>query len=179
MKRVLKVIAVLIGGIVVLVLVVVLVGALLPVRHEVSREVTIDRPPAEVWDVIADFSAGPDWRPDIDRVEQLPDRDGRPVWAEYGTDGQRIPYATIETAPPTRLVRKIADERLPFGGTWTFDLTPVGAGTRVKITERGEVRNPVFRFVSKFVIGHETFMERYLQALGSRFGQTVTPAAAG
>jgi hypothetical protein len=47
----------------------------------------------------------------------------------------------------------------------------------VTITERGLVGNPIFRFVSRFVIGQTATMDSYLRALGKRFGEEVTPAA--
>jgi hypothetical protein len=39
------------------------------------------------------------------------------------------------------------------------------------ITEIGKVSNPFFRFVSKYIIGHTTFMERYLTGLAGKFGE--------
>jgi hypothetical protein len=65
-------------------------------------------------------------------------------------------------------VARIADTDLPFGGTWTYELKPEGAGTRVTITERGEVYNPIFRFMSRFVLSQTATMEKYLAALTAR-----------
>ena len=48
-------------------------------------------------------------------------------------------------------------------------------GSVVTITERGSVYNPVFRFVSRFILGHTATMETYLRSLGHRFGGDVTP----
>ena len=75
------------------------------------------------------------------------------------------------------LVTRIADRSLPFGGTWTYVLAPDGNGTRLTITEHGEVYNPIFRFVSRFIIGHTGTMEGVLRALGTKHGETVTPEA--
>jgi hypothetical protein len=60
---------------------------------------------------------------------------------------------------------RIADPDLPFGGTWTYRLTPKGSGTRLAITEHGEVYNPLFRFVSRFVFGHTATVDRFIAAL--------------
>jgi hypothetical protein len=60
----------------------------------------------------------------------------------------------------------IADSTLPFGGKWTYELTPSGTGTMLRITEDGEVYNPVFRFVSRFVMGHTATMDKYLADVG-------------
>jgi len=41
-------------------------------------------------------------------------------------------------------------------------VTPSGSGTRVRITEHGEVYNPVFRVLSRFVFGHTATLEEFL-----------------
>jgi len=43
--------------------------------------------------------------------------------------------------------------------------------SRTLVTKIGKVSNPFFRFVSKYVIGHSTFMERYLTGLAGKFGE--------
>jgi hypothetical protein len=43
----------------------------------------------------------------------------------------------------------------------------------VQITEDGEVYNPVFRFVSRFILGHTRTMDFYLRALGNATGQGI------
>lgn len=82
-----------------------------------------------------------------------------------------------EERAPSLLVGRIASTDVPFGGTWTFQVAPDGSGARVTITERGWVSNPIFRFVSRFVIGETATMDTYLRALGKRFGEKVSPAA--
>jgi hypothetical protein len=73
-------------------------------------------------------------------------------------------------------VTKIADPDLPFGGTWTYELTPApGGGTRLAITERGNVKNVVFRFMSRYVFGYTATLDGFLRALGKKGGEDVTP----
>jgi len=74
-------------------------------------------------------------------------------------------YEIVESQPPTLLKRAIADKSLPFGGTWTWNIQPAGEGSSVTITENGEVYNPIFRFVSRFVIGHTRGIDKYLAML--------------
>jgi hypothetical protein len=59
----------------------------------------------------------------------------------------------------------------PFSGRWEIDIAPIAGGSKVKITEVGKVSNPFFRFVSKYIIGHSTFMEKYLKGLAGKFGE--------
>ncbi|MFY9826682.1 MAG: SRPBCC family protein [Thermoanaerobaculia bacterium] len=162
-----------------LVLLVFAVGAAMPREHEVARTITLHQPAEPIWNVITNYPESPRWRPDVARVEHLPDHDGHPVWREIDKHGKGVPYETIQSDAPRTLGRRIADPRLPFGGTWTFELTPSGEGTAVRITERGYVDNPAFRFISVVVIGQTTFMDTYLKALGKRFGEDVQPATAG
>lgn len=85
-------------------------------------------------------------------------------------------YIVLEDSPPNRIVTKIADENLPFGGTWTYEILAEPSGSRVRITEQGEIKNVIFRLLARFVFGYTTTMEAYLRDLGKKFGETVIPA---
>ena len=156
------------GGIVlVLVLVVVAIGAALPRNHIATGQVRVKAPRAIVWTIVTDIDAFPQWRPDVTRVERLPDRDGRPVWIEHSSS-DRTTFAVDASRPPEQWVVRIADPNLPFGGSWTYDVSDADGDTVLTITERGEVYNPIFRFVSRFVLGHEKTIQTYLAAFERR-----------
>lgn len=165
-----------VGVLAVLVLVIVGVGYTLPVAHTAQRAVTLRAAPSDVWATITDVAAYPSWRDGVESVEVLASRDGKQVWREKGKDGE-ITYAMTRADPPSRLVTRVADTGLPFGGEWDYEISPNGTGSRVVITERGEVYNPVFRFISRFVIGPTATLDTYLRSLGTKFGETVTPIA--
>jgi len=78
--------------------------------------------------------------------------------------------------PPETLTAVIADPQLPFSGKWTWDIQPVNGGSRLRIYETGDVHNPIFRFVARFVMGYTRTMDLYLKALGTKFGENVRPA---
>jgi hypothetical protein len=78
---------------------------------------------------------------------------------------------TVEMVPPQKLVTRIADPKLPFGGTWAFEIAPTAEGATLRITERGYVTNPFFRFMSRFVFGQTSTMESYLRSLAKKFGE--------
>jgi hypothetical protein len=84
-----------------------------------------------------------------------------------------ITFEQQESIPERRFVARIADTDQGFGGTWTYDIEPATNGSRVTITERGFVTNPLFRFMSRFVFGYHGTQEAYLRALGKRFGGPV------
>ena len=100
----------------------------------------------------------------------LPDRNGHRVFRETGGDGE-ILFEVDSVVPNKLLVTRIADPSLPFGGKWSYALTPSGDSTTLRITEDGEVYNPLFRFVSRFVFGHHATIDQYLRDLAKRFGE--------
>jgi uncharacterized protein YndB with AHSA1/START domain len=154
-----------------------IVGALLPVAHEASGRRDLPASPEQVFGVIADVAAYPRWWTDVTRVEMLASHDGRIRFVQHaGSDA--IVMEVVEAAPNSRFVTRIADPGQPFGGTWTFELTPSAAGTLVTITERGEVYDPLFRFLSRFVFGHAGTLESCLDALAGHL-RAVSPAALG
>ena len=164
-----------VGVLVAIILVVVIVGYLLPQSHVASMSARYVAPPDTLWASLTDVQAFPQWRPGVTRVEALPDENGQRGWREHAS-GDIVTYRVVESDAPRRLVARIADDNLPYGGTWTYVLTPVDAGTHLTITERGEVYNPIFRFVSRFILGHTGTMNGVLRALGTRHGETVVPA---
>jgi hypothetical protein len=58
---------------------------------------------------------------------------------------------------------------------WTdlksVELLPPRNGGRVRITERGFVKNVIFRFVARFVFGYTSTMEGYLRDLAKKFSE--------
>lgn len=155
------------------IVVVVGVGYALPVSHQATRAITVSASPDSAFSLIANSSAFPSWRSRVTRVEPVARNDNVASYREIGDDGN-ILYVVDETVRPTRLRTRIADTTLPFGGTWTFDISTQNDGTELRITEDGEVYNPVFRFMSRFVFGHHGSIETYLRdataVLGGRGG---------
>lgn len=153
-----------------------LIGCLLPKAHQVTREAQFPEPPDAIWRAITDIDAMPRWRQGLKSVKRLPDKNGLPAWAETSASGT-IPFETVASEPPSKLIVRIADPKLPFGGTWTYEVAPLAAGSSLRIREDGEVYNPVFRFLSRFVFGYSGSLDDYLKSLATKFGEQ--PRAAG
>ena len=166
MKWVLWVFVVLAG----ILMLVALIGWLLPKAHTVTREARFHQPPEMIWKAITDIDAMPTWRQGLKSVKRLPNANGRLAWAET-TDSGTLPYETVVSQPPAKLVARIADPKLPFGGTWTYEITPVAGGSSLRIREDGEIYNPVFRFLSRFVFGYSGTIDTYLKSLAKKFGE--------
>lgn len=168
MKWVLIGLAVIVG----LIVLVTIIGAMLPKGHVATRTIRLRQKPATIWEVITNFEAAPSWRTDLTKVERAANQNGHPVWVEIGKNG-RMPLEIEVFEPPRRMVTRIADPNLPFGGTWTFEIAEAGGGGTVAITERGEVYNPIFRFISRVFMDPASTIESYQKALAKKFGEAT------
>jgi len=150
-------------------------GMFIPKQHVVSSSITLSQLPDSVWAVLRDLGGYPNWWSDI--KSSVPDEEGgdKEVWIQKDAQGHALPLLVVQSNPPTVLVTEIVAEKLPFSGVWTYEIEPVAAGSRVTITEDGEVFNPIFRLVARLFLGHHTTIDRCLEALGQRFGEQVIP----
>lgn len=154
-----------VAGLVGLVIVVAVIGWFLPRDHVATRTATLPTAPDVVWRALTDLDAQVRWRRGLRRVEHLsPTR-----FREHGGQGA-ITFEIVEDRAPTRRVTRIADDKLPFGGRWIFELEPAGTGTKLTITEDGFIKNPVFRFLSKTVFSTTATLEHFLADLAAHLG---------
>lgn len=158
--------------VVVLVVLVLVVGALLPVEHTAARRLQLRQPAAVVFAALADVQSFVQWRHDLKSVELLPAQDGKPCYREVSGFGP-IDLRVETEVPDSLRITRIVTPDSPFGGTWTFSVTPNGSGVEVAITEHGEVYNVLFRALSRFVFGHATHIDAFLGALATRFGEPI------
>lgn len=135
------------------------VGYFLPEAHQANGDVLIDAPPEVVWETLTDVSAYGSWRSDVDSVMGVAGTTASRVWTE---EPSGLSFSTVIYQPGILWRVRITNEGLPFGGAWSYRLAQEGAGTRLAITEDGEVYSPFYRFVSRFIMGHDRTLRRYL-----------------
>jgi uncharacterized protein YndB with AHSA1/START domain len=154
------------GVLAVAILAIVVVGWRLPVAHVATSAVQLKATPDSVFALISTPENYTAWRSDVKKVDVSMER-GRTRFREEGSNGP-ILFEITEKVPPRRFVTTIADKSLPFGGRWIYEITPTAAGSELRITEEGEVYNPIFRFVSRFIMGHTATIDSYLSAVRKR-----------
>jgi len=159
-----KWIVIVVGSLVLLIAIVAAIGAALPRTHTASRTLRVRRPPQDVWPAITQAMSASD-----------------------------VPTDILESDPPRKLVSRVKDTEKMFGGTWTVVIAPADpstlrepqgrpeqgrgatgsgqAGSTVTITEDGWVANPIFRFVSRYVMGHHATMDGMLKTVAKQFGE--------
>lgn len=159
---------IIIGALVALMLTVTLIGMALPQSHVAERTEHLAAPPDKVWSIVTSVAKYPAWRSDVASIEMLRSDSGKPAWREISPKGSKLSFEATTSDAPSHFVTLITDKGLPFGGSWDYRIDPDGAGSRITITEHGEVYNPLFRFVSRFVIGHTATIDKYLASLSAR-----------
>jgi membrane-associated PAP2 superfamily phosphatase len=140
-----KWIAIVAGGLMLVVAGIAAIGSLLPRNHKASRTLRLTLPPADVWPVLI-----------------------------QATEASDVPVDVLERDPPRRLVTRVTEKEKNFGGTWTITIAPTPSGSDVTITEDGWVANPIFRFASRFIIGHHATMDALLKQVAKTLNE---PAA--
>jgi uncharacterized protein YndB with AHSA1/START domain len=170
MRLLLIILASVTGGVVVIGVVIGAIGAMLPRAHEVLRSVFLPADAAKVYQVISNREEAPAWRADLRRVEMLGLQNGRVHFREHGAHGS-VTYEIVEAVQDRSLVTRIVDRNVGYSGSWAYVLTPSANGTTLTITERGDVSNVIFRFLSRFVFGHTKTIDTYLASLNERMKQ--------
>jgi uncharacterized protein YndB with AHSA1/START domain len=162
------------AGLLALVAVVGLIGVMLPRDHRATSHIMLQTSPAEVWPAVRNLDALLGSWKDLESAGRVADQNGKEVWQQKA-GGFEMKLIIEEATPPSYLVTRIdAPPDAAFGGTWTYQLTPEGTGTRVTITEAGYVSNPIFRVMMKAMGTHRS-LDGFLTGLGAKFGQSVAP----
>lgn len=137
-------------------------GATTPRQHVAMEIAELGAAPEVVYAAVRDVAAAPAWRSDLDRVEILPDSGERPVYREIGDDGATT-YEITEDIPNERLVTEIAEPGRSFTGRWVFQFAArEDGGTRLTVTEVGDVPNPVLRFFASTIFGFDAGIRQYI-----------------
>ena len=174
-----KLALIVIGAFLALALLLTVVGALLPVGHTAAVRLVLSQPPEAVYEVITDVARAPEWRTGLDSLRVV--SPGPPLRWRESTKWGTIEFARVDAIPPRTVRAEIQGEREQgFGGTWTWDVVPrPEGGSVVTITENGEVYNPIFRLLSRYVFGPYATLEQYARDLARRFGEAAEPERVG
>jgi uncharacterized protein YndB with AHSA1/START domain len=143
-------------------LVALVLGSRVPVAHTVSVSETIPASQEKVWELITDTASQPNWRTGLKAVSPLPSQNGATCWAEV-TSGMTMPLCADVREAPVRQVVRIADPKLPFGGSWVYVLEPTGENaTKLTITENGTTGPAMWRFVDHYILHEDGEIKQYM-----------------
>ena len=108
----------------------------------IEREIYVEAPPEVVFDVVSSPDHLQQWWPDEAHYEPVPGSTGEIVFGRRGAGGAVVPFTVVEAQPPRTFSfrwTQPAGAAAVAGNSLlvTFDLTPSGGGTLLKMTERG------------------------------------------
>ena len=109
----------------------------------IDREIHIDASPATVFDVITSPEHLKEWWPDEAVIDPTPGATGEFVFGDRASADAQIPQVAVVDAVPPRLFSfrwtHAEGEEAREGNSLlvTFELTPDGGGTRLRMTETG------------------------------------------
>lgn len=142
-----------------LIILMTLIGLLLPKKHSSKRSTQVNASPSRVFQLLTAAKKYPEWRSEVKSIELL--NETGTEWKESTKFGEMTLKISAQE-PPEKLIITVGGEGLPFGGVWTFDLEAKSGGTEVTLAEDGEIYPPLFRFISRFIIGNHRTVEVYL-----------------
>jgi len=156
------------GALVAVVAALVMGGLATPRVHVASRSMVVRAPVSLVWRTVREVYSYADWRPTLTE-SVISVGEGGEEWRE-STRGASTRFGVTVDEPPHRFAARILDDDIPYVGEWTWMLEPAGNGTRVTTTVRGEIGNPISRFIRTHMAGHAAPIDAYLAALAARVG---------
>lgn len=149
---------------------VVIAGLLLPRTSEARRSVLLPVPPDQTFAKVADTAGQASWRSDIGSIDMAPDG---MRWVENTKDGDRITFRLEESVPNERFAISYVSAR-GFSGEWTGRFAAEGTGTKLDVTERVTIPNPVFRLIGRIIAPPGSHTDLHLADLA----RALSPPAA-
>ncbi|GAA5093119.1 SRPBCC domain-containing protein [Nocardia iowensis] len=110
---------------------------------QIERTLYIEASPEVVYEVISSPAHLKEWWPDDVELEPVPGAVGELIWGDKSTpDAEIVPITVVDAQPPRLFSFRWshpADEPAAVGNSMfvTFELTPSGEGTTVRMTETG------------------------------------------
>lgn len=146
---------------IVLIAMIYLIGSLMDVKHVATIERKLKMGSDETWIVLTNYKEYTSWRNGIKELTI----DSTNHWTEKNSHGDNVSYQLEVVDDKRTFITRIINKDLAYGGYWEFSISPLQDGCLVKITENGEVFNPIFRFMAKYFFGHETTLKNYMRDL--------------
>ncbi len=143
-------------------------GGQLPEVHEVSVKARFKAPGPKLWALISDLEGQPRWKKSLVSVKRI--EGSEEVYVEdYG--GTKLTLKTEERVEGQRLVRVLVNQNIPYQGSWTYVVEPLGQEEcLLTLTEKAQIKNPVFRFLAQGFFGYEESLKAALTELSAVAG---------
>lgn len=150
------------SGLILLMLLLAAIGAFLKGTHEVTVQKRFQASKNSIYELITCFDAGSRWRESLIEVEVTDSDPAHYCWREIYRKGRVLEFE-LKKKTPDKIVTEIINNR-NFGGRWIYKLEGNDRYCDLSITEKGKIRNPVFKCFAVFM-DKEQSVKNYLQEL--------------
>ena len=148
-----------------------LAGVLLPPEHEASASLRLKASPEAVWAVLAAVENYPRWRSDVATSEMMAGASGF-SWRESDARGLATEHAQGPGKTAEKWVDRLVKGDFAMRGERVFLIVAdEGGGTRVALTEKVLIPNPLARFRARFLAGYAENLNQLLADLRKRLAE--------
>jgi uncharacterized protein YndB with AHSA1/START domain len=147
----------------------------------ISASVDVDAPPEAVWSVVSDVSRMPEWSPELHKLFVLGAKQPAVGMKMLGINKRGLAFwPTRSEVVRFEPERAVAWKTRESGATWTYELEPTEAGTR--LTGRRDLAEftggtRLFAPVIGGAVGHDRELQAGIATTLSRIKATVESAA--
>ena len=121
-------------------------GSSVPENHTATGSETFKADIDDVFAMQADVPKHPEWHNMVAEIQDFKEQeDGTATWLAVWKDGNRFQMKRTALIENKLLRVEIKDEADFFSGSWTFNFEEVEGGTKVTITEDGNIPNDFVR----------------------------------
>ena len=148
----------------------IIVGSYLPKEKIMMRNVYLKASPVEVFQLITDNTKW-DWRSNVNEIITLDDDQTR-IGAEFivKTKSDKKVYFRIEKYIPNSRY-ELAMSNNGFKGYWKGYLIPFKTGTKLTITSKTRITNPITRLFSYFFLNFNDTIDCYASDMKKELGE--------
>jgi len=146
------------------------VGQFLPERFMVFKSQSFDHTAQKVWDVVTDIERYPSWKPGVERVELLGDTEyGDFQWREYYRNKKPMTFRIGKVKPKDNVIEiRVYKSEAAVQGAWVYRVSNHEGKGILHLKQFGVVKNPFFRFETRFIRGHMADVDEMLSAVRKR-----------
>jgi uncharacterized protein YndB with AHSA1/START domain len=138
------------------------------VRNEPVKghaEVIISAPREQVFALLADPRRTPEWRTEVEAIHDYRETgNGLAAWTEV-SGGAELDLRISERVDNERIVIVVDDEFAHYRGEWVFTFSDHEGGTRLAVTEAGEVPNPFIRGMFHLLANRDKTQQAHLDSI--------------
>jgi hypothetical protein len=160
------VIGIVLGVVTTVLLLLLLAGASLPARQQVTRVELLKAPLDAVWEALDDLPRQIQWRTGLKSVQMLDDDHGL-RWVEQPLSGRAVTLRKLKALPAKELLLEMQQGRNK--GTRLAQMNTVPGGTRVTFTEMLETRSLTGRIRARLGGGLDQQLDSFIQQLKTKF----------